>query len=113
MDKPKTTNIVRGQVRKAIAEMAEMDFAGHPVAKFQSAIYNEMCKNGLGKFAKYVGRISADVSYEFWLNREAADEIVTNLGISLKKTYELYVKEFGDDADQIFIDNMFQIKFTL
>lgn len=95
-----------------LAVMAGMDMSKSSNTRFMIALYDEMSKQGMGQFGKYIGRMSIRVSDQFWQNEERASRIITNFVSSYKKMYELFKENFGHDADQVLADNFYQTRFS-
>lgn len=120
MAQPPTALQIAQQMEQRIAMMdgqliilSSTDMSKSTTTRFMTALYNEMSKQGIGKFGKYIGRIGISISDQFWSDEVRANRIVTNLVSSFKRMYELFQGEFGEDADQIFADNFFQTRFTV
>ena len=95
-----------------LAIMSSTDFSKNATTRYMVELYNEMNRQGLGQFGKYIGRMGIRISDQFWTDSVRADRMIKNLVASFARMYAYFKTEFNDDADQIFADNFFQTRFS-
>jgi hypothetical protein len=98
------TNIAEAD--KRLISFVNSDLKKQSTLRFVCAFYEEMVKQSLGKFAKQIGSASFLISEEFWEDEKRAERIIKNTVLSLKKSYQFFKEEIGEDADKIFEDNV-------
>lgn len=73
-------------------------------------LYDGLVRQGLVQFAKHIGLVTQiSISDVYTPNR--VKEKANDFAIALAKSYNFYCQEFGEDADDIFVDVMCKSQF--
>ena len=93
--------MIEGMVKLGIS-MSEIDFSTLPNWKVITHIADQFRLRDLP--LKSIGKITVEVSDDFWEDEEEAKQYIENFCILLERLYKAIEEEFGEDADIIFSD---------